>query len=265
MTHRLAGRTILNTRPLEQALPLAKAIEKEGGRCLVLSSFNIIPVMDASFRLKKIVQVCEQDIWLFMSQYAVKYALPELLAFQKKKKNGPLIGAVGKATAAALQQEGIPVIFIPEEASSEGLLNLPEFQDLAEKKITIFRGKDGRTFLDEALKERGAYVIENILYERVPAVWKKEELLIVTENIEKNQIDLALGMSIDSLTYFFSQLDLRVNKCLLNVPWLVMSDRVANQAKKLGIQTTYTVREGNVLESLIQCCSSDIMARRVEI
>ncbi len=241
---KLLDKTILNTRPLTKALPLAKAIEAEGGRCIVLPSIEIIPVSIPNEN-KLLTQVEESDFLLFVSQYAVQYT-PRICFSSLVKKV-----AIGRATAKALEQIGISTDLIPEEPSSEGLLSLPIFESLEGKSVTIFRGKSGRTLLDETLQQRGAIVQEVILYERVLPVWTPEDYALISQNT----IDVALGLSVDSLTYFFSQLKLSEKKRLLSVPWLVMSDRVAEQAKKLGIETIHIVSKGDVLRSLIQCCS----------
>jgi uroporphyrinogen-III synthase len=187
---------------------------------------------------------------LFVSQYAVQFFIS---LWDGGTRTGGKIAAIGKATSEALECAGIPVDLTPEDPSSEDLLCLPELQSpsLKGKTVTIFRGKSGRTLLDETLKQRGALVKEIVLYERVLPVWTKED----HELLMSNKIDLALGLSVDSLTYFFSQLDLLEKKRFLDVPWLIMSHRVAEEAKKLGIVTVYTVSKGDVLGSLIRSCS----------
>ena len=127
---------------------------------------------------------------------------------------------------------------------------MPDFQLKQPKTMTTCRGKNGRTLLDEILKERGAHVNEIILYERVMPLWTQKDY-----DLLDTKIDLALGLSLESLTYFFSHLQLQHAKRFFNVPWLVMSHRIAEEAKKLGIKTIYTVSDGNVFESLIRFCS----------
>jgi uroporphyrinogen-III synthase len=256
--NKLKGCTILNTRPLEQAIPLAESIEKEGGRCLLLPSFSVTPtsvLSEVSFS-----DYLNSDIWLFMSQYAVKFSLPELLKLKDRKF--PYIGAVGKSTAMALESVGLEVKWIPESGentSSEGLLSLRDFQVICGKKITVFQGKSGRKLVDEILLQRGAVVQECILYERVAPDWSKTEYAIVQKYLQTSRIDQALGMSVDSLKYFFSQIKPIDRRDFLNIPWLVMSSRVADYAKALGIQTISVVKDSDILESLILCYSSDII------
>lgn len=236
---KLTGYTILNTRPLKQALPLAHAIEKEGGKCIIFPSFDIAPIASNPAQISPIQQ---SDFIIFFSQYAVEYGVKFVLPHQQ-------IIAIGKSTATALTKAGVSSIIIPQEMSSEGLSALPELQQLEGKNIALFRGKSGRVLLDEILQQRGAKIQEILLYERQAISHEYDSII----ELAQQKIDIALGMSVDSLTYFFSQLQSSERIQFLNVPWLVMSHRVANQAKKLGIKTIYMVSNGNILESLIQC------------
>lgn len=250
---KLAGKTILNTRPLEQSLLLAEAIEKEGGQCLILPSIEIVPVLPNSQEIYPHVQ---SNYWVFVSQYAAKFWVSHYHSFETNSASKVI--AIGKATATVLHNANISVDLIPEDSSSEGVLQLLDFKLLAGKTVTIFRGKSGRTLLDETLLERGATVKEVVLYERLMPTWTSKEYALLD-----NHIDLALGLSIDSLTYFFSKLSLEKKQRFCNVPWLVMSQRVAEEAKKLGISKIYKVSDGDIFESLIRCCSPDIISEHL--
>ncbi len=244
---RLNGKTILNIRPLERSLPLAHAIENEGGRCIVLPSIEIVPVISS---IEQINQAFQSDYWIFVSQYAVKLWREHVYG----KSVVPKTIAIGKATAEALQEAKMPVDLVPEEPSSESVLQLPAFQSLQGKTVTIFRGKSGRTLIDDTLRERSAAVNEVILYERILPTWTEKE-----HSLLNTKIDLALGLSVDSLTYFFAQLNFLEKQRLYNVPWLVMSHRVAEEAKKLSINKIFKVSHSDIFESLIRCCSPDII------
>jgi uroporphyrinogen-III synthase len=246
---KLAGKTILNTRPLEQSLLLVEAIEREGGQCLMLPSVEIVPVFPKN---QEIYPNIQSHYWIFLSQYAVKVWVSQYHFFAAKI--APKIIAIGKATATALQKANISVNLIPEESSSEGILHLLDFQSLEGKTVTIFRGKSGRTLLDDTLIQRGALVNEVVLYERLIPTWTPQDYALLN-----HPIDLALGLSVDSLTYFFSKLDFIQTGRFFNVPWLVMSQRVAEEAKKLGVSEIYKVSDGDIFESLIRCCSPGII------
>lgn len=253
---RLSGLTILNTRPQETTLE--NLIQQEDGHCLNLPSFDIVPLMINSRKISSLSTKKSSDIYLFMSQYAVQYALlaPPILSLLNKVT----IGAVGKATAAALQRAGIAVSLIPEDPSSEGLFNLPELQQLQNKNIIIFRGRSGRTLLDEILRQRGAIVSEVLLYERIPSIWTPKQYETLTEHLINTKIHCILGLSVDSITYFMSHLEPDAlsteHKKIRDIPWLVMSPRVAYHAKKTGINKVYTIdKNEDILNALIRIAS----------
>lgn len=252
-SNRLKGLTILNTRFQENNL--ITQIQQEGGHCLNLSSFDIAPLIIDSTIITSLISKKSDTFFLFMSQYAVKYALLDTyISPQLKMMN---IGAVGKTTATALQQAGISVTLIPEDPSSEGLLNLPELQQLQNKNIVIFRGKSGRTLLDETLRQRGAIVSEILLYERLPSIWTPQQYKTLTEHLINSTIHCILGLSVDSITFFISHLEqnalqLEYQKTL-DTPWLVMSPRVAYHAKKNGVKTVHIIdKNEDILNALIR-------------
>lgn len=68
------------------------------------------------------------------------------------------IYAVGPVTAAALQAANIEAKTPPQDYSSEGLLALPELQQVKGQHWLIVRGETGRETLKERLQQRGANV-----------------------------------------------------------------------------------------------------------
>ncbi|NIW85578.1 MAG: hypothetical protein GWN09_03080, partial [Gammaproteobacteria bacterium] len=75
---------------------------------------------------------------VFLSEHAVRFGLPRLTSeawFSDARAH-----AVGAATAEHLADAGIRAGF-PEEASSEGLLSLPEFADAHGLAVLIVAGE----------------------------------------------------------------------------------------------------------------------------
>lgn len=75
--------------------------------------------------------------------------------------------AVGPSSAEALTEAGLPAKTPTERYDSEGLLALPELQQVENEKILIWRGVGGRETLATTLKDRGAMVCYAELYRRV--------------------------------------------------------------------------------------------------
>lgn len=137
--------------------------------------------------------------------------------------------AVGKRTAATITEEGARPVHIttPEIETSEGLLALPQLQDMSGKRVFIVKGSQGRTLIEETLKTRGAEVFLYEVYKRIALVpaestvpWQQREIsLIVATSTEAIQIAWE--------TY--------PQNWLISTPWLVVSRRLVEFAAKLGI------------------------------
>src|SRR3990167_7545431 len=77
------------------------------------------------------------------------------------------IATVGQGSAKALHELGIAEVIAPaEHFDSEGLLALPELQNVAGWRVLILRGDGGRELLGDTLRARGATVEYAACYRR---------------------------------------------------------------------------------------------------
>jgi len=79
---------------------------------------------------------------------------------------GMTVAAIGPGTARALAAQGIAVDVLGERAVAEGLVQA--LAGLPVQRALIARAAEGRDVLPEALRERGAEVVELALYETRP-------------------------------------------------------------------------------------------------
>ena len=84
---------------------------------------------------------------------------------------GPVVAAVGPATAAALEKHGLACHLVPDEYVAEGLLDAFEEQaaPVAGARVLIPCARDARDVLPETLRERGAQVDVLHIYDTVAA------------------------------------------------------------------------------------------------
>ena len=163
MTGVLEGITVVVTRPAAQAgrfLDLARAA---GARCIAYPTLQIDPVALDPGAVSR-MRSRQWDWAIFTSANAVEAALGQLPS--------PLAArhaAIGRATARALESRGIAVDARPAGASSEGLLDLPEFAGLAGRGVLLVKGRGGRELLRDAAAARGAEVLELEVYRRSAA------------------------------------------------------------------------------------------------
>lgn len=226
----LINTKILVTRPIHQAQHLCQLIQAQGGLAMQLPAIAIVafdnnPALEACR-----AQLDDLDMLIFISANAVDTALPFLMA---KNSLPPqlTIAAVGEKTARSLVHWGLSPIYSPAPFNSEALLALPQLQAVKGKKITIFRGEEGRELLAQTLHQRGATVNYVDVYRR----------------IQPPTPDWVAHLQVDIITVTSVQILHNLFKMLADKPWLkytpfaVMSERVQREAKHLGIQAPISV------------------------
>jgi uroporphyrinogen-III synthase len=164
----LSGLKVLVTRPRDQALALAQAIERAGGVAVLFPLLDIAPVADAQPLREQISRLHSFDLAIFISPNAVQYGMAAIAAAHAVLP--PQVATIGSGSAQALRNLGVATVIVPAGRSdSEGLLALPELTDMAGKQVIIFRGDGGRELLADTLKARGATVEYATCYQRSKA------------------------------------------------------------------------------------------------
>lgn len=215
---------MLVTRPAHQADTLCRALAAAGGMPLRFPVIAIEPVALSSDQRRQVERLAQVDIVLFISPNAVHHGAG-LLPRNAPPPNGPALAAVGKGTARELQALlGRPVDIVPSgRFDSEALLALPALQAVAGKRVVIVRGVGGRELLADTLRQRGAEVDYLEVYRRTrpdpsPHWPGRPDIITVTS-----------GEGLDNLT-------LLAPEGLQAIPLLVVSQRIAEQAERLGYQ-----------------------------
>lgn len=221
----LTGTTIVVTRPARQAGPLCRLIEAQGGKAIRFPALEITASGQPQPQVQRLAQF---DIAIFISANAVEFAAPHLPSPLPPR---PLLAAVGKRTAAVLQTlSGRPIVTPAEGADSEALLALPELQHVQGRKILIVRGAGGRELLAEALSARGASVEYAEVYRRL----RPGGDLTALQN--EGRIDLMTATSNESLQNLYDMATEPQRRWLLTLPLVVISQRGAELAQRLGFR-----------------------------
>ena len=230
----LAGRTVVVTRPLAQAAPLAEAIKAAGGEPLVFPLLEIGPADDPQPLAEAVAQLAQYTWAVFISPNAVDYAVPTLLA----QAPWPVTlrpAAVGQGTVRALAAHGIGACVAPRERfDSEALLALPELaaEHVAGQRVAIFRGDGGRELLADTLRERGAMVDCITCYRRSPPSASSQALLAAWH---AGKLDALAVSSSEGLRYLLALLDEEGRNYLRATPLFVPHARIAETARELGL------------------------------
>lgn len=154
-------KTIVVTRPAGADDPLAVELESRG--------YRVIAVPTVATRR---IDVDWPDVrrfdWVVLTSAAGVAALPAT-------PPGPRWAAVGAATAKALRARGVDVDVVPSEANGAALASaLP---DVAGARVLLVRASLADPDLPDALRARGASVVEVTAYETVEGPEQSREPL----------------------------------------------------------------------------------------
>jgi uroporphyrinogen-III synthase len=228
---------VLVTRPAVQAESLCRLVSAAGGRPIAFPTIEILPACDIDSARARLAE--SWDLILFVSRNAVEHgcALAPPGGFGMA-----LIGAVGRATAAALEEAGLPPQLVPVSGfDSESLLALPELTGVAGKRVLIVRGEGGRALLGDTLVVRGADVHYAEVYRRsVPAVEIGPQL-----SQWRSEVGYVTATSDEVLNNLMRLVGDAGRDWLLETPLVVISERGAAGAMQLGFRTVAVADEAS--------------------
>ena len=203
-------------------------IEAAGGRAFLFPAVEIEPLSVPAIAPGRF------DMAVFISPTAVREGLKHLATLPSR------VVALSRGTRRELERRGVTGAAAAEEgADSEALLALPELQQVAGRRIAIFRGEGGRSLLGDSLRERGALVEYVECYRRlrprsdpgpIVAAWRSGALHAVTVS------------SAQGLANLFEMLD---RELLRSLPVFVPHARVADEARRLGVREAIAAGPGD--------------------
>ncbi len=202
----LFGKRIVVTRTREQASELVASLEGFGAECLEYSTIQVEALEAYDILDEELERLNEYHWVLFSSINAVQYFFERLYAKKMDARHlkGPMVAAVGKATADFLLRYGIVADLIPAVYTAEGLAqSLLDF-GVEGRNILIPRAVKAREFLPETLRGAGAQVVVAPVYRNVPPPTGKEDLRAELVN---GKVDMISFTSSSTVTNFLSMID----------------------------------------------------------
>lgn len=225
----LHGLRILNTRPQAAGKALSAIIRKAGGTALDCPALLIKPVKENV--LQSLHSLRHVQLAIFISANAVHFAIRQIA---ERKLDWPASIdsiAIGQKTAAALKNHRIHVSCQPETCDSEHLIQLPLLQQVKGQDILLFKGQGGRRLIEQTLSQRGAKLTLVEVYRREIPPYRKS----MTDSIWRNDaVDIILFTSEQAMHNLFSMFGKEAYHWLCSKPCLVISERLAESAARLG-------------------------------
>jgi uroporphyrinogen-III synthase len=161
----LAGASVIVTRPSGTAAALRRRVQALGGSAVSLPGISMCAAEDGARARKQLRATQTADIVIFTSPAAVRFSFALLPRLQFRRTTQ--ICVPGSGSARALQRHGVKdAIYPPLRRDSEGLLALPLFARLRNRRVALIGAPGGRDLLPRELRARGAHVELVNVYER---------------------------------------------------------------------------------------------------
>lgn len=238
----LAGRRVVLTRPVGQAGQLAELVRAAGGEPILFPTLEILDTGKPEPLIALVDRLESFDLAVFISANAVNKAL----ALVRSRRSWPpalRVAAVGRASERALQRHGFAAVIVPQQGfDSEALLALPELNQVAGKRVLIFRGEGGRELLAQTLAQRGAVVEYAECYRRGLPRIDAAPLIALWE---QGRLDAFTATSGEALANLFELLGAAGRQCLQTTPLFVPHERIAATARELGARTVVLTGPGD--------------------
>jgi uroporphyrinogen III methyltransferase/synthase len=226
-------KVLLITRPRGQARPLAHVAQQKGWQTVCLPLFAVANIGSDADRREALEARADAHWWIFTSVNAVAAARRAAPARWAR------CAAIGAATARALDEAGHPVEAMPEESySTEALLALPEFQEVADQHIVIIGNETARPALREQLEAGGARVEALAVYrlESIP-----HSAAEVAEAVQG--VGVTVLTSASAADRLWELADGSTRRRLAHMPLVVPSERVAEHCTRHGMNGPHAVAQ----------------------
>ena len=219
------------TRPDQRGQQLVELLAEKQIFALHQPLFSVATGRDLPQLPSAMARLNRDDYVFAVSKNAVDFAKETLRETGFHWRSDLHYFAVGQGTAqyfcAQIEQK---VIYPIESENSEGLLELPQMQDLSDKNVLILRADSGRELFPEQAQLRGAQVQILECYQRIIASDLPEQISLA----KRIGIDVIVITSGEILLTLFEQTAESERDWLFECRLVVVGQRIAKLAIKLG-------------------------------
>ncbi|MFH1002908.1 MAG: uroporphyrinogen-III C-methyltransferase [Chloroflexota bacterium] len=201
----LSGKRVLVTRARHQASSLSRLLTERGALPVELPAIDIQPVTDNK-ELDGAIARLEQYAWVvFTSVNGVAAFFRRLNALKQDSRalRDAKIAAIGPATAAALEGQGIIPDYLPESYTGAGLLEGFRKRDIAGQHLLLPRADIADDELSAGLSRLGAVVDDIAVYRTVPAT---EATSRARQKLQAGEIDVITFTSSSTVSHLIAAL-----------------------------------------------------------
>lgn len=197
----LKGKTILITRPKDQAGEFARLLAEQGAGVRFLPSIEIAPPASWHQFDRAIGSLHEYDGIIFTSANAVRAFLQAYaergMTSNKHKLGEKVFYVVGEKTGETLKAAGFSPTLLPDVTNGRELAEALRKTSPRDKRFLFPRGNLGGVALTQSLQERGSRVDEVMVYETVAP--RDDDATAMRQQFENDTIDVVTFFSPSSV------------------------------------------------------------------
>ncbi len=240
----LFGKRILVTRTRHQTGTLSRLLAERGAQPIELPAIDIQTVTNSE-ELDQAISNLEDYHWIiFTSVNGVAAFWQRLHNLERDSRalSGLRIGAIGPATAQALEAKGIIPDYVPEVYTSEGIIAGLKNQNIVGQRFLLPRADIADRELGQGIRRLGASVHEIIAYRTVPAT---EAITQAKQMIMLGKIDVITFTSsstVSNLVAAFGEEPLAVNSAKV----ACIGPKTAGTAAKAGLSVDIVAKEQTI-------------------
>jgi len=245
----LEGRTVLVTRPAEQAEGLRAALEALGATVHAVPVIRVLPPQDPQPLRQAAATLHAYDWVVFTSRNGVRALAQWTGRGDARWPAGLRVACIGPATAQAARQLGWPVHLQPARYVAESLVDSFRQQGVRGARVLVVRAQEARDVLPEGLRGLGARVEVVAAYRTEPAYNEAERL----QQVLRRGVDLAAFASpsaVSAAVRLCGGVDL-----LRSVPVVCIGPVTASAAGRAGLQVVgiaHTYTQEGLVEAVVR-------------
>jgi uroporphyrinogen-III synthase len=240
----LIGRRVLVTRASHQAFALAEPLRQLGAHVIEVPTIEIHSAGSLAPLDNALIKIDHYDTLILTSVNGVEVLFERYnrLGLPIEDMQHLLVVAIGPATAAAIQSEGVGVSIVPEKYVAESVIEALRGKLFKESRVLLVRAKVARDILPEELRKAGAKVDVIEAYEtRVPE-GAAETLKSVFTSAETRP-EIVTFTSSSTATNFLQLLGDQAREALRGVCVASIGPVTSATLEKAGFKPTVEARE----------------------
>lgn len=224
----LAGKTVLVTRPKEQADSLLSLIKDEGGIPL---PFPVVTITGTDKELDNfsIPHISRFKWIIFTSKNAVDHFF-RIIKDQELSFDHHKFAAVGEKTAQAMQVRGIHSVLVPKRYDAEALVELLKREIKVGESVLFPKGSLAPSYIKDQLKGK-TEVEELVVYETKPAEDVDWGLVL--------KADCFFFLSPSAVSFLTANYEKKQNSRILKTPAFCIGPTTKQAALEKGFQHVF--------------------------